>query len=248
MVFSVDKVAYCRNEGKNAVVESDDCDYFYNFFDFDRDYSKIVKAAENEKIDALTIAAREGKGIRILNQDSFEALFSFMVSQNNNIPRIKKIIEKTCEEAGENRRVVFDGQEVTFNTFPSIERLSAKKEDFFKQAGYGYRSSFVQGFVDAVKSGLNLEEYKKLPTEDLRKKLLKIRGVGEKVADCALLFGFHRSDSFPVDTWIEKVYVEDLNGKEKDRKKIASELVDRFKENSGYYQQYLFYRKRSLSK
>ena len=84
--------------------------------------------------------------------------------------------------------------------------------------------------------------------KELKQKLLSIFGVGPKVADCVALFGFHRSDSFPVDTWIEKVYREDFKGKLKDRNKISEYFVEKFKENSGYYQQYLFYYKRMIEK
>ncbi len=99
-----------------------------------------------------------------------------------------------------------------------------------------------------LNNGLNLENYNSLSTLELRKKLTSILGVGNKVADCVLLFGYHKSDSFPVDTWIEKVYIEDFKGKLKDRTKIADELSKRFKENAGYYQQYLFYHKRLSQK
>lgn len=245
-VISLDKCAYVYQENDNAVVEceKEDRDYFYNYFDLGKDYSKIYNSAINENIPILTKSANLGKGVRILNQDSTEMLFSFIVSQNNNIPRIKSIIERLCFSLGEKK--TFMGE--TFYAFPLIERLAEKDENFFKSIGLGYRASYIEKLAKSIINGFNVESLKSLPLEDLKKSLLNIYGVGPKVADCVMLFGFNRSDSFPVDTWIEKLYKEDFNGKLTDRNKISKYFTDRFKVNSGYYQQYLFYYKRSLEK
>ena len=99
-----------------------------------------------------------------------------------------------------------------------------------------------------LNNGLKLDDLAKLSTSELRKRLTSILGVGNKVADCVMLFGYHKTDSFPVDTWIDKVYREDFLGRLKDRTKIAEELTNKFGENAGYYQQYLFYYKRLTEK
>ncbi len=242
IVVSKDKCAYLYHQGDDAVIEcqKQDKDYFYNYFDLSRDYAKICQNAINENIPVLTTAVQGGKGIRILNQDKEEMLFSFMISQNNNIPRIKGIINKLCLSLGDKKE--FLGQE--YYSFPTAVKMAEKDVNFYESIGLGYRAKYIKSLADAIKNGLNANDFNDLSTKDLKKKLTSIFGVGPKVADCVSLFGFHRSDSFPVDTWIEKVYVEDLKGTIKDRAKIADYLVERFKENSGYYQQYLFYHKR----
>ena len=126
--------------------------------------------------------------------------------------------------------------------------MAEKDLAFYESIGLGYRAKYIKNLADSIANGLDVEKFNDLTTKELKQKLLSILGVGPKVADCIALFGFHRSDSFPVDTWIEKVYIEDFKGTIKDRAKIADYLVDRFKDNSGYYQQYLFYHKRISQK
>ena len=187
-------------------------------------------------------AAEYAKGIRILNQDSEEAFYSFVISQNNMIPRIKAIIERTCALLGERRE--FKGRE--YFSFPTSAKLAEKDEKFFSDMGYGYRAKYMVELSRAAADGkLDFSSLGKLPTKDLKKALVSLKGVGPKVADCVSLFGYHRTDSFPVDTWIEKVYKEDMGGALTDRKKISERLVEEFKDKSGYIQQYVFYYKRA---
>ena len=171
-------------------------------------------------------------------------MFSFIVSQNNNIPRIKGILNKLCASLGEKK--TFNG--IDYYTFPSLEKMAEQDQDFYKGIGLGYRAEYILRLAKDLASGMDVENYISLPVNDLKKQLLKIHGVGPKVADCVALFGYHKSDSFPVDTWIEKVYKQDFNGNLKDRAKIAEWFTTEFKENSGYYQQYLFYYKREMEK
>lgn len=246
LVFAEDKCAYCYNEGDFAYIicEDKDKNFFTDYFDLSRDYSVIVDAAIKEKVDILSKAAEVGKGIRILNQNSIEALISFIISQNNNIPRIKGIIERLCSSLGE--RKSFLGQE--YYSFPSVEKIASQDITFFQSIGLGYRAGYVKGIAERLICDLDLSKLNELETEQLKKELVKLYGVGEKVANCVLLFGFHRSDSFPVDTWIEKVYAQDFGGKIKNRIKITEWFLSRFKENSGYFQQYLFHYKRIKEK
>lgn len=245
-VFSRDKCAYCYNQNGEAIIECNrqDEDYFYNFFDLERDYSCIFNSAKEQGFDILNKSATLGKGIRILNQDAEETLFSFIVSQNNNIPRIKGIIEKLCINVGEKKS--FLGEE--YYAFPTASQMAKKDKEFFKSIGLGYRAEYIRRLAENINGGLDVEKLRELETKKLKKALLNIHGVGGKVADCVSLFGFHRSDSFPVDTWIEKVYREDFKGNITDREKITEWFNARFKENAGYYQQYLFFYKRSLEK
>ena len=240
LIMSMDKLAYVYEEGDKVIIDGDD--YFYNYFDLDRDYKKIVDSVIAYNIPAITEACQNHKGIRILKQSRYEALISFMISQNNNIPRIKSIIERLCENLGEKRG--YNG--IDYYAFPTLEKLASKNEDFYKSMGLGYRAEYIEKAAISLLNGeIDLNKLGNLSTIELRKALLKIKGIGEKVADCAIFFGFGRTDSFPVDTWIEKFYREDLKGELQDRKKISNELVAKFKENSGYVQQYVFHSKRN---
>lgn len=244
-VISQDKCAYAYTQGDQTVVECEEKDvgYFYNFFDLSRDYGYIYDSAISQGVEILTKSAQMGRGIRILNQDPLETLISFVISQNNNIPRIKSIINKLCLNAGEER--FFNGEK--FYAFPTVEALANKPIEFFKGIGLGYRAEYIKQLaVDLFNGRISVENLNKLSTVDLTKRLLSIYGVGPKVADCVTLFGFHRSDSFPVDTWIAKVYEQDFNGSLTDRAKISASFKQKFKDNAGYFQQYLFHYKRSF--
>ena len=244
-VNSADKRCLIYNDGKNTVIECEDGDaeYFKNYFDLTRDYGAIVNAGAAQG-GVLKTAAELGKGIRILNQNKAEALFSFIVSQNNNIPRIKGIIERLCAGAGKKR--TFCGEE--YYTFPLCSELALKPLEFFKEIGLGYRADYIKRLADDFNKTFNEKEFSALSTKDLKKRLTAIYGVGPKVADCVSLFGFHRADSFPVDTWIEKVYRENFGGTLTDRARISDEFTAKFGANAGYFQQYLFYYKRTLEK
>lgn len=239
IVLSADKACYVYSDGNKTVVESDDGDYFYNYFDLNRDYSEIVERAKAHGIPLLSRSAEEFKGLRLLNQNKEEMLYSFIVSQNNNIPRIKGIISRICGGLGEKRD--FLGEE--YYTFPSSSVLAGAGAEFFKKAGCGYRDKFLaETSARVAKEGLS--DLENLPTAELKKRLLTYKGVGGKVADCVSLFGFGKRDSFPVDTWIEQVYREDFKGELTDRNKITQYFCNTFGEDSGYIQQYLFYGKR----
>ena len=244
LVFSADKACYAYNEGDKAVIdcEKNDEEYFENFFDLARDYSRIYQSAAGCGDDFVAAAAECGKGIRILNQEKCETLLSFIISQNNRIPRIKGIIERTCDAYGKQKTF----KEVDYRAFPAAGDLPRDDKTAYDKLGYGYRSEFIRGASESLFSGrLDLGDFCSLTTKDLKKSLMKIKGVGPKVADCVSLFAYHRTDAFPVDTWIEKVYAEDLGGKQKDRNKITAELEEKYGENSGYIQQYVFHYKRN---
>lgn len=244
-VFTGDKCCFLYEDGDFSVIvcEDDEEDYFKCYFDLSRDYSSIVKRAENYGTAILNEAAKVGKGIRILNQNAEEALFSFVISQNNNIPRIKSIIEKLCVRFGVAKS--FMGND--YYAFPSAAALNAATAADLQAAGLGYRAEYVKRLAEEITDGFNLSALEALTTDKLRERLLRIKGVGPKVADCAVLFGFHRSDSFPVDTWIEKTYREDFGGSEKDRKKVSAAFIKEFGEDAGYFQQYLFHYKRNFT-
>lgn len=241
IVLSKDKaVKLFENSGAVTITSTDD-EYFKNYFDLDRDYSKIVSGVKECGIKKVADVAEKYSGIRILKQDREEAFFSFMISQNNNIPRIKSTIEKLSSALGKSFQ--FLGE--TYYSFPTAQEFSQADLAVLKGAGFGYRAEYIKEAAIKICNGeIDFAFLEGLSTENLRKELLKIKGVGDKVANCVTLFGFNRGDSFPVDTWIEKIYREDFNGKLLDRTKISKYFLDLFKENSGYAQQYLFYAKR----
>ncbi len=239
MVLSADKACYVYVEGNKTYAECDDGNYFYNFFDLKNDYKSIVERAKAHNIPQLTRYAELSKGLRLLNQNKEEMLYSFIISQNNNIPRIKGIISRICEGLGEKRE--FLGEE--YFTFPTTEKLASAGKEFFKVCGCGYRDSYLaETSARVLKEGLT--HLDNLSTAELKRELLTYKGVGGKVADCISLFGFSRRDSFPVDVWIEKVYREDFGGTLTDRKKITEYFQNLFGADAGYIQQYLFYGKR----
>ena len=193
-----------------------------NYFDFDRDYVKICNRLKEDELIAPTVD--EYYGIRILNQDSWEALCSFVISQQNNIKRIKGIIENLCKKYGE--RITDD-----FYTFPTAEKLSTLTVADFEALGTGYRAKYLEKLSKDVATGkIDLEKIKALPLDEARSELLKIYGVGIKVANCALLFGFGFYDAFPVDVWMKRVMEYYPNG-----------LPKCFEGIGGIAQQYLFH-------
>lgn len=233
-VFSTDKRADVYENDGSAEIVTDNVEYFCNFFDLDRDYS--VFQNKYKSYDFLMKAYDHGKGIRILNQDLAEMIFSFIISSNNNIKRIQLIINRICNAIGNDMG--------TYRAFPTIKQMASRDESFFKEMGAGYRAAYLSKTARALADGFDLEGLKNCDTQTARKKLLTLTGVGPKVADCILLFGLRKSDSFPVDTWIEKVYHTYFETGLKSREDIAKYLVGLFGEDAGLAQQYLFYYQR----
>lgn len=238
-VFSKDKACYVYIDGNSTVVECEDPDYFYNFFDLEREYAAVIEKIRAFGYPVIDRACEVAKGLRLLNQDPEEMLFSFIVSQNNNIPRIKGIISRIARTVGERRE--FMGEE--YYTFPPASRLAERDASVYKSLGAGYRDEFIVQTAKRV-AAEGIEHLKGLDAPSLKKALLSYHGVGPKVADCVSLFGFQRAASFPVDTWVEKIYREDFGGTLTNRDKINAYFTSLFGEYSGFVQQYLFYCKR----
>lgn len=169
----------------------------YDYFDLGLDYAKI-KDDLSKIHPVLDEASTYAGGIRILRQDYFEALITFIISQNNNIGRIKGIVERLCENFGEK---VDD----THYAFPTPEKLACLEPDDLSVIRAGFRHRYI---IDAAKKvsskEVDLKSLESLGYDDAKKELMKITGVGVKVADCVLLFGFHRLESFPLDVWMKR--------------------------------------------
>ena len=169
------------------------------YFDLDRDYAQIRKQLCLD--DFMRSATEYGEGIRILRQDKWEALCSFIISQNNNIPRIKSIVNKLCREFGD--EIKFEGR--SFYTFPCAERLAVLTADSLASLRCGYRAEYIIRAAKTIAEGtVNLDAISHESPDVARAALKKLHGVGDKVADCVLLFGLHMLDAFPVDVWMKK--------------------------------------------
>ncbi len=233
VVLSKDKKAEIVENESGFIINTDSPCYFVEFFNLDTNYTEIKnKLRTNEFLNKVVSV---GEGIRIIKNDLFETICSFIISANNNIKRIKLILSRLCEKVG--KRI--DDKHFAF---PSQEQFLTLDEEFFKSIGAGYRAKYL------AELGQNFLEFQKidtenLSTEELQKALVKIKGVGPKVADCIMLFAFNRYDVFPVDVWSERIYLQYFDGTKMDRKKIAKDLVSRFGHLAGFAQQYLYYYK-----
>lgn len=193
-----------------------------NYFDLEKDYEKICNQLSEDELVAKAI--NEYYGIRILNQEPWEALCSFVISQQNNIKRIKQIIDRLCRKFGTE-------VEAGFYSFPSAEVLAEYTAEDFADLGLGYRAEYIEKLSKSVANGeVDLEHIMALPTNEAREELKKIRGVGNKVANCAMLFGMRFYDCVPVDTWINKAL-----------KYYPDGLPECFRGIEGIAQQYLFH-------
>lgn len=216
-----------------------------NYFDLDRNYEEI-KETLSLIDDNMKESIKYGKGIRILNQDLWEMIISFIISANNNIPRIKGIIERMSAKYGQ--EIKFRG--TSYYTFPTIDELSQASVKDLKDLGLGFRDRYVYETTKKIKEGkINLENLKQEPTNEVRKQLLTLTGVGPKVADCIMLFStLKRFDVFPVDVWVRRVmndlYIHNEDETKVNKKQIQEIARDKFGALEGIAQQYLFYWKR----
>ncbi|MBO5772242.1 MAG: 8-oxoguanine DNA glycosylase [Clostridia bacterium] len=229
-VFSLDKFAQVTTTDNVIEIQTEDVEYFYNFFALDVDYSPaICRLQQHSKF--IQSAIEYGKGIRLLRQDFVETIFCFIISANNNIKRIQSIIERLCAKYG--------AKTTNGYAFPTVDALANATENELKQLGAGYRASYIINTAKALQQ-MDLTTFFNQPTKSARAQLLTLSGVGPKVADCILLFGLNKGDVFPVDTWIKKVYHNYFEMGHADNQ-IADYLVSLFGEDSGLCQQYLFY-------
>lgn len=205
-----------------------------DYFDLERDYAEIRKSVG---IDEYMLKATEfGKGIRILRQEPWEALCSFIISQCNNIPRIKKIIETMCRFFGE----PFEFEGKTLYTFPSAERISALEPCDLEPLRCGYRAEYIVGAARALTEGsLDISSLEGQNYQEALKSLKGLNGVGDKVANCIILFGLQKLNAFPIDVWMKKALAEHYD---------KGFSPDVFGEYAGIAQQYMFYYARSGEK
>lgn len=216
------------------------------YFDLKRDYEKIKEQLGNVD-EYLKTSIQYGKGIRILNQDLWETIISFIISANNNIPRIKGIIERISQKYG--NEIEWNGKK--YYTFPTYEQLKDVTIQEYRNLGLGFRDIRLYETTQMIlNKEVDLEKLKNNPnTQEVRNELLRLSGVGPKVADCILLFSdLKRFDVFPIDVWVRRV-MNDLYIKEDDETKVSKVKIEKLAEKKfgdlkGLAQQYLFYWRR----
>lgn len=218
------------------------------YFDLERDYEAIKQ--ELSKIDEyLAKSIQYGDGIRILNQDLWEMIISFIISANNNIPRIKGIIERISKKYG--KKMEWNGKE--YYTFPTPEELSKASIEDLRNLGLGFRDKYVYETTKKVfNHEIDLEKLHQENTKEVRKTLLTLSGVGPKVADCILLFStLKRFDVFPIDVWVRRVmnelYIKKDDESKVNKKEIETLAREKYGNLEGIAQQYLFYWKRDTA-
>ena len=259
-VVSIDKYARIVTYDNKIEILSDDLEYFEHFFDLKNDYNQIKEKLSNDPF--LLPSIQFGYGIRILNQDLFEMIVSFIISANNNIKRIKASLNYLSKKFGSKMYTKlnigsmancclnsdvssiseFDHveQKLEYYAFPTLEQLKKASVEDYKKAGLGYRAEYMYDTIQRL-TMQDLEAFTQFDLEERFKFLLSLKGIGEKVAHCILLFATHETSLFPVDTWINKVY-NDLTGLDKsNRKEISVDLTSRYGDLSGYAQQYFYY-------
>ena len=228
-------------KGKTAVIEKTDDGYFfhscslkefeeiwYDYFDLGTDYVNICEKISPD--ESIKKAVEMYYGIRILKQEPWEALCSFIISQNNNIPRITGIIDRLCSTWGEKN-------EKGEYSFPSYEILAGLTVEDLAPLKAGFRSKYILDAAQKLKNKeIDLNKIYSATMDEAREELMKIKGVGPKVAECTLLYGFYKKEAFPVDVWVKRI-VSEL---------YPEGLPECIKGNEGIAQQYLFHWRRNL--
>lgn len=233
IVYSASEKAVLKEQNGNIIIETNNPNYFVNYFDLNTNYTQ----KHNQITSAypkFTSAFEFGKGIRILKQDPFETIIGFIISANNNIKRIQKLMFALRQNYGTNM-----GE---YHAFPTASQLANVSEQSLKALGAGYRAPYILQTSQMLQN-VNYQQLSQMSTQELSNYLLTLKGVGQKVADCIMLFAFAKQDVFPVDTWIEKVYCTYFE-QEQNRVKIRKNLLQTFGNDSGYVQQLLFYSQR----
>ncbi len=231
------RVLFVKQNNKTVemfpTTEEDFNNIWVEYFDLNTDYDAIYNKFIND--DVLKPLVEYGEGIRILKQEKWECLISFIISQNNRIPQIKKCINYFAENYGDK---IENGY-----AFPTPEQLATKTIEELQESKVGFRAKYINDCTKKVANKeILLEEIASLPREEVAKELLKINGVGVKVANCVLLFAYAKAEAFPVDVWIKRAMeVLYFEGEDQKLEDIQSFAEGKFGKYSGIVQQYIFY-------
>lgn len=246
-LVSRDKVMHIEQAGSLVTFDCEERDlpYWLHYFDCERDYQALIDSIDRN--DAyLTAAARAGRGIRILCQDPWEMIITFVISQQKTIPKIRELVERLCRHYG---TPLADG----LYAFPTPKQLSRATLPELLDMKLGYRAKYIHRLCqDAVYGRLDLEALSSMDYEAAMEYLSGFYGIGKKVANCICLFGLHHIDAFPVDTWIQKIllahYFDEKKYRDTPKSSLYEQIIkDSFGRYSGYagvMQQYIFYYER----
>lgn len=243
VLTAYDNMLHIRQDEKQLIFYNTDEEQYQKlwkrYFDLERDYGSIKKELL-KKDDKLEEAITAMSGVRILNQEFFETLISFIISQNKQIPHIKKIVADISESYGTYKGEV---KGIPMYAFPKVSQLRRAGLEDLKELKTGFRAPYIYDAVSRVYEGsISYDELVKLDSAAGIEKMCEIKGVGNKVASCVSLFALGKRDSFPIDVWIKRI-MEYLyfDGEEVSKDNIARLAKERFGELGGYAQQYLFY-------
>lgn len=216
---------------------------WYNYFDLGTNYTDIKNTLKNMD-EHLNKASEFGYGIRILKQDGWEMLISFIISSNNRIPMIQKAIENLSRNYG---TYIGNYRGKDYYAFPTPEELNKASQEEIRACQTGFRDKYIKSTTEnVIKDNENISGYTSLSTDDCIKELKKFNGVGPKVADCIALFGMQKYDTFPVDVWVKRVMQEFYVSEDMSLPKMRTYAIDKFGNLAGFAQQYLFYYAREL--
>lgn len=243
--IAMGKVINIKKENDNLIINNSNTADFHNiwykYFDLGTDYGAIKQELSGDQI--LSDAIGFGEGIRILRQDEWETLISFIISANNAIPRIRKSIKRISERWG--NPMLFSGE--TYYTFPGPDILSQADADELEKCGVGFRAQYIKRTAASVYNGeVPLYELKHYGYERAREVLMSLPGVGPKVSDCVLLFSMGYSEAFPVDVWVKRIMQYFYLAPDVSLPKIEKYAQEKYKNLSGFAQQYLFYYARNF--
>ena len=241
------RVINVKKENDEIIIDNTNREDFeniwYDYFDLGRDYTEIKKELAKHD-ENLSRAVEFGWGIRILQQDSWEMLISFIISSNNRIPMIQRAINNISEKYGTE---IGEYRGRKYYAFPTPEQLSQATIEELRECKTGFRDKYIYHTTKAViEEGLNMEDFIYMESDICHKELMKFKGVGAKVADCIALFGMRKYDSFPVDVWVKRVMQEFYGAEDMSLPKMRKYGMELFGKDAGFAQQYLFYYVREL--
>lgn len=242
------KVIELEQNENDVIIHNSNKEDFENiwikYFDLERDYSIVKENLADDEI--LGKSVEFGYGIRILNQEKFEIVISFIVSARNSIPSISKTINKISEKWG--NKIEYDGK--VYYTFPTPSQLKDVTEDDIRETGASFRSKYIYDTIQKIYNceqnvegfeEYNLEKIASLPTDECHLELQKFKGVGAKVADCIMLFSMEKYSAFPVDVWVKRAMGHFYGMPDVSLPKIRIAAREKFGDEAGFAQQYLFY-------
>jgi N-glycosylase/DNA lyase len=256
IVIAFGKLIEVKEEGANIIIynatEEEVNEIWIKYFDLDRDYSEIKQ--ELSKDPLLKQSIEFGYGVRVLNQDPFEMLISFIISARNNIPSIKKTVNKISNKWG--KEIIY--KEKTYYAFPSINEIKDATLEEIQETGASFRSKYILDTIKNVYASdkvmddsnldkknsylkYNLDYIKNLNDDECHEALQEFKGVGAKVADCIMLFSMGKTSAFPVDVWVKRAMIHFYGAENSSLNKIRIFGRKQFGKLSGFAQQYLFY-------